>query len=218
MNNIRKKLSKLFEKISVGNILLKSIVFALSVSLIFQFAILLQRCENVRENVFRLHVVANSDSNADQSLKLMVRDRIISESAHLFKGISTEEEAVKISAENIDFFTSVAREEIVARGYDYPVKISVGEADFNTRQYEDYTLPAGRYTALKIVIGEGKGKNWWCVMFPPMCLPAAQKTADEPEISDLIDKDGLELVCNGEKYRVKFKAVEIYEGIKARFF
>ncbi len=216
MNNIKSKIIPVFEKISKGNLVLKSLCFAMAVSLIFQFVILGQKCENIRDSVFRLHILANSDSDADQALKLMVRDRLLNETAHLFEGAKSEEDAIKISNENIDFLTSVAKEEIVSKGYDYDVKISVGDADFNTRQYDNVTLPAGKYKALRVIIGEGKGKNWWCVMFPPMCIPAAEKNENTSTLDDTLDKDGLDLVCNGEKYRVKFKAVEIYEWIKSK--
>lgn len=213
MKNIKTKLILFFEKISSANLGLKSLCFALAISLIFQFAILGQSCENIRENVFRLHILANSDSDADQALKLNVRDRLLEISETLFKDAKTEEDAIKISNENIDYLTSVAREEILSKGYDYDVKISVGDADFNTRVYDNYTLPAGEYKALRVIIGKGEGKNWWCVMFPPMCIPAAEEKS-QSTLTDILDKKGLELICNGEKYKVKFKTVEIYEWIK----
>ncbi len=213
MKNIKPKIISFFERVSTGNLFLKSFCFALILSMIFQFLVLGQKCNNIRENVFRLHILANSDDDADQALKLKVRDRLLSVSEDLFEDVKSEEEAIKISTENIDFLTSVAKEEIVSMGYNYDVKISVGDADFNTRTYEKYTLPAGKYKALRVVIGNGKGKNWCCVMFPPMCIPAAQEKSTS-KISDVVDKEGLDLICNGEKYRVKFKTVEIYEWIK----
>ncbi len=213
MKNIKSKLVSFFEKVSAGNLFLKSLCFALILSLIFQFTVLGQKCENIRENVFRLHILANSNSTADQNLKLKVRDRLISVSESLFEGAKTEEDAIKISIENIDYLTSIAKEEIVSCGYDYDVKISVGDANFNTRTYEKYTLPAGKYKALRVIIGKGEGKNWWCVMFPPMCISTAQEKSSSA-LSDSLDKEGFNLICNGEKYKIKFKTVEIYEWIK----
>lgn len=213
MKNIKQKFVSFFEKISRGNLLLKSLCFAIVFSMVFQFAVFGQKCENIRENIFRLHILANSNSDADQALKLNVRDRLLSVSEELYKDAKTEEDAIKISTENIDYFTSVAKEEIVSRGYNYDVKISVGDANFSTRHYENYTLPAGTYKALRVIIGEGKGKNWWCVMFPPMCISAAQEKS-QSALSENLDKNGFDIVCNGEKYKVKFKAIEIYEWIK----
>ncbi|MBR4282757.1 MAG: stage II sporulation protein R [Clostridia bacterium] len=215
MKNIKQKIISVFEKLSRGNLALKSLCFAIVFSLIFQFAVLGQNCENIRENIFRLHILANSNSDADQALKLKVRDRLLEVSEDLFDGAESYEDAVEISTQNIDFLTSVAKEEITANGYDYDVKISVGEADFNTRHYENYTLPAGKYTALRVVIGKGEGKNWWCVMFPFLCIPSAEEKATS-SLSNTLDKEGVDLVCNGEKYKIKFKTVEIYEWIKSK--
>ena len=96
------------------------------------------------------------------------------------------------------------------RDSDYPVKVEIGQSYFNTRTYDEVTLPAGQYDAVRILIGEGEGKNWWCVMFPPMCVPAA---SESEELSDVLSADQMEIVQNAECYEVKFKTLEIIEEI-----
>ena len=97
-------------------------------------------------------------------------------------------------------------------GFDYGVEISVGEADFNTREYNKFTLPAGKYKAVRVVLGNGKGKNWWCVMFPPLCLPAACPPEDAPSVDSVLTDGEADLVQNGPRYQVRFKAVEWVEA------
>lgn len=171
-----------------------------------------QKCENIRENVFRLHILANSDSEEDQALKLVVRDGILDLAEEMFKDSVDKAEAIESAKENTLKIKQEAERVLAEKGYDQKVEISVGKAWFNTREYDDFTLPAGEYDALKVVIGEGEGKNWWCVMFPAVCIPAA--TA---EIDDALDKEESEIVHNKTVYKPCFKIVEIFESIK-RFF
>ena len=133
------------------------------------FAPLVETGERVSEDVFRLHILANSDTKADQDLKLLVRDDVLQ--------------------------ACTAR---VVREY------------FNTRVYENVTLPAGYYNALKIEIGAGAGHNWWCVLFPAVCLSACTKE----DLSAYLDEDEVRLIENGDCYAVRFKAIEIYQKIK----
>lgn len=170
-------------------------------------------CENIRGSVLRLHVLANSDSDADQALKLKVRDALLRVSAELFASAENLEESERIAGENLDLLRQTAERVIAENGCRDSVRVSLGRADFNTRVYENATLPAGAYDALRVVIGAGKGKNWWCVMFPPMCLPAAEKT----DLSHVVEGESLEITEHGEQYEIRFKAVEIYEKIKSFF-
>ena len=123
-----------------------------------------EQCAEVRHNTLRLHILANSDSADDQSLKLAVRDRILSETASLFENplnLAQAEEAAKDSLAAIE---AAARREIAIQGYDYPVRAEVVNMYFTTRQYESFTLPAGRYDAVRVEIGKAEGQNWWCVL------------------------------------------------------
>lgn len=170
-----------------------------------------QQCESIREKMLRMHVVANSDSEEDQQLKLKVRDAVLSAGKEIFDGSITSSEAQEKITPHIDYLENVALDTIKNEGFDYGVEITVENEYFNTRTYDNIvTLPAGYYNAIKVIIGEGKGQNWWCVMFPPMCLPTA---VAECEISDVLTEDETEIVTETEKYKFKFKIVEFFEEI-----
>lgn len=164
-------------------------------------------CERIRGNVLRLHILANSDSAEDQHLKLLVRDAIIDVSDRLFADCTSSDEAEQIARQNTLLLQSTAERVLADNGSDYTAAVRIGEADFDTRHYGDLTLPAGRYAAVQVIIGEGEGQNWWCVMFPQMCLPAA--TEEDRSLGD-----GDEIAGNYQKYKVKFKIVEVYEWLK----
>lgn len=121
-------------------------------------------------NLIRLHVLANSDSPLDQRVKLLVRDDLLRDSRDLFAGVEGAGEARTVVRRNLDFFRRVAERRLKAEGLAYPVQVSYGVFPFPVRTYGDLTLPAGRYTALRIVLGRGAGHNWWCVLFPPLCF------------------------------------------------
>ena len=168
-----------------------------------------QRCDSIREKMLRMHVIANSDSTKDQELKLKVRDAVLSAGEELFDGSITSKEAIEKISPYIDVLEETALQVIKDNGFDYNVKITVAEEYFATRTYDNsVTLPAGYYTAIKVVIGEGKGQNWWCVMFPPMCLPSA---VAECEISDVLTDDETDIVTDNEKYQFRFKIVEVFQ-------
>ena len=188
-----------------------SILIALIICGVVNINAFSKQCDSIREKMLRMHVIANSDTKEDQELKLKVRDAVLSAGKKLFDGSVTCEDAEKVLVPHIDKLEKVALETIKKEGFDYDVKITVQEEYFKTRTYDNsVTLPAGYYTAVKVIIGEGKGENWWCVMFPPMCLPAANA---ECEISDVLNQEELDIVTNNEKYKVKFKIVELFEDI-----
>lgn len=141
----------------------------------------------VRQGVVRLHILANSDSPEDQRLKLNVRDKILQESAELFKGSRTKQEAEAAARLYLPQIEAAAAAEIAARGYNYPVKAKLINMYFESRSYGETVFPAGRYDAVRLEIGAAKGKNWWCVMFPPMCLPAAEEKSAELPIEEKIE-------------------------------
>ena len=170
------------------------------------------KCDTIRENVLRLHVLANSDSEDDQVLKLKVRDALLTVSADVFENCTSEQEAVASAKDNLALFTSTAEQVIAENGYSYSVKVEVANTWFETRDYENFSLPAGVYEALKVTIGEGKGKNWWCVMFPSICLPAA--SGENKDFSCVLEDDTAEIVEQPKRYKARFKVVEIFE--KAR--
>ena len=164
--------------------------------------------------VLRLHVLANSDSEADQQLKLKVRDTVVETAAGLFDNASDADEALQQAEEKLPAILAAAQQRVYEEGYDYEVQVQLCNMYFTTRQYETVTLPAGMYDAVRITIGEGAGKNWWCVVFPPMCVSAATQHA---EISDVLDETQTQIVSEPQKYEIRFKIVEIFEDIGHQF-
>ena len=161
--------------------------------------------------MLRLHVIANSDSSVDQNLKLRLRDYILEEGEDIFDGSVNVENAVKKIEPKLAELENSAETFVKNAGFDYDVKITLSNEYFTTRTYESVTLPAGKYLALRVVIGSGEGHNWWCVMFPPMCVPAADK---KDEIENVFTDKEIKLVESKPKYEPRFKVVEIYEQIR----
>ena len=171
--------------------------------------------EGIRSNVLRMHVIANSDSDADQQLKLKVRDAVLKEGKELFDGSVNSDEAEAVLIPQRQRLVEAAERTIAENGFDYNVDIYIGKTYFTTRTYDNsVTLPAGRYEAVNVIIGEGKGHNWWCVMFPPMCLPAAESDAS---IDDVLSDGELKLVKSNPKLEPRFKIIEIYEKFIEKF-
>ena len=168
-------------------------------------------CEDLRQNVLRLHIIANSDSETDQSLKLKVRDSILNSSGELFEGTDNIEDAIIEAQNNLEALENIAKSVVLENGFSYNVKARVGKSYFETRHYDGFSLPAGEYDSLIITIGEGKGKNWWCVIFPEICLPAAM---DKGQLSDVVSDQTADIAEHPQKYVMKFKIVEIYEDLK----
>lgn len=171
---------------------------------------------NVTEDVFRLHVIANSDSEEDQALKLRVRNAVLEASADIFGEADSAADAKRLSEENIELFEAAAAAEVKASGYDYPVHCEVGKVHFDKRVYGSAELPEGDYSALRVIIGEGKGKNWWCVMFPALCLPAVTNTDEVLSLAaenGVISADELELMQDPENYEVRFYFAEVIKKL-----
>lgn len=168
------------------------------------------------DKVIRLHVIANSDSAEDQALKLAVRDRILAESADLFAAGYTVDEAAAAIAARLPDLERAGAETVQAQGYAYPVTASLEESVwFPTKQYADFALPQGDYTALRLVIGAGGGKNWWCVVFPPLCLGSVTETVEEASATGTLTEGDVALMTGEtEGYVVKFKAIELWEEFK----
>ncbi len=165
------------------------------------------------DQVIRLHVLANSDSEADQALKLKVRDRVLETASDYFVPGATLEETRAVLTEHLADLAAAGADQVAQEGYRYPVTVSLEDNYwFPTKQYTDFALPAGEYTALRVVIGEGGGQNWWCVVFPPLCLGSVSETADQTALSDGFTKDQVSLITGeDEGYVVKFKAIELWE-------
>ena len=159
-------------------------------------------CADLRAETVRLHVVAHSDSEADQALKLQVRDAVCAETAQLLDGCADQAEALTRLRAALPALETVAGEVVRAAGYDYPVRAELTTMRFATRTYDSGTFPAGVYDALRLTIGEGAGRNWWCVVYPPLCVSAAT-AVDESALSDAAAS-----VTRTPRYAVRFKLVE----------
>ncbi len=172
---------------------------------------------NIADSVFRLHVIANSDSKEDQDLKYIVRDNLLSYMNEICSNCETKQEAINIVTENKDKFEEIAKSTIKEQGFSYDVKINIGNFEFPTKNYGDISLPAGYYDALRVEIGEAKGQNWWCVMFPPLCfvdvtsgvVPEESKEVMEENLSE----EEFALVSNSsnDELQFKFKLIEFFQ-------
>lgn len=169
-------------------------------------------CSKLEEDVFRLHILANSDSEFDQELKLMVRDEIIKEISPLYMNAETKEEAVAITKNNLDNIEKIALDAVIANGCDYNVSASIKNEFFDTRYYDDFTMPAGVYESLIINIGDAQGKNWWCVMYPSLCVGASSKQ----NMKDDLSSDEYKVITSDDIV-FKFKIVEYFEKISSAF-
>ena len=173
---------------------------------------------DISNSVFRLHVIANSDSPEDQNLKYIVRDAVTEFIKDITKNSNSKEEVIRIAKNNLDKLELIALNTIKEQGYNYSVKISIGNFSFPTKNYGDITLPAGFYDALKIEIGNAEGQNWWCVMFPPLCF-VDTTTGIVPDDSKEILKENMqeeefELISEATtELKIKFKFVEVLQNL-----
>lgn len=197
--NIRKRKIRIIEW---------SVLIAFTVTCFLSTVSFAHTCDDIRDSVLRMHIIANSDSEEDQELKLKVRDAVLEAGKECFDSSLTLDQALeKLIPEKAEL-KKVAEDVIRENGYDYSVDIKIENTFFSTKTYDDVTLPAGEYLAVNVVIGEGEGHNWWCVMFPPMCLPAAES---EVEIEDVLTDSEIGIVKSNPKYEPRFKIVELYE-------
>ena len=179
-------------------------------------AVSLQNQDQLADKVVRLHILANSDSEEDQALKLRVRDRVLERATELLEQTGDRREAADVLQSHLPELERIAAEEISDCGYEYDVTAEVANTMFPTKEYDGFTLPAGEYLALRIIIGEGNGHNWWCVVFPPLCTTAA---ADVPAsaLAAGFDEEEVALVTEeNEGYVLKFKAMEWWEAIREK--
>lgn len=188
------------------------LLLSIGLTSVFSFA---SDCSTVRDEVLRLHILANSDSDDDQALKLKVRDRVLAETGEIFSRAKNLEEAQTLAKQNLMKICAVATDELRKNGSDDKVTAGLCRMYFETRQYDDYTLPAGMYDAVRVEIGKAEGKNWWCVMFPPICLGSAM---DEKELEEMLSQGGESVVLGTQKYKAKFYIVEVFEKWFKRSF
>jgi stage II sporulation protein R len=166
----------------------------------------------IYDSCVRLHVIANSDGEKDQELKLKVRDELLN---YISKyEVKTKEEALSMMKKERNSLEEVAKRVVNENGYDYDIKIEIGLENYPRREYEEFALPAGEYTSVRVIIGEGKGQNWWCVLYPPLCTGAALSYDKDACIEVGLTSSQYDLITGSKgKYKVKFKLVEMAAGI-----
>ena len=164
----------------------------------------------IYENTVRLHVIANSDSEHDQSVKLFVRDRVLSELQILLAQTESTEDAVSVIEENLEYLREVCNETLEALGEEATASLYLTEEKYPTRHYENISLPAGIYQSLQICIGDADGRNWWCVLFPTLCTSAAKTEAALIKTGFSSDQIGVLMGGENPKYKLKFKILEFF--------
>lgn len=193
-----------------------SLVAGLAVALLWG-ACALRRQQTLSDRVVRLHILANSDSEEDQALKLQVRDVVLARASELLEQTHDRTEAETVLRSALPELQTLASEKIAEEGYSYGVTAELAETEFPTREYGDFSLPAGEYLALRVVIGSGAGHNWWCVVFPPLCTQATTDTAQTAMEAGL-SQDDVNLITEDDGgYVLKFKSIELWEQLRQRF-
>lgn len=174
--------------------------------LLGSFGAFARECDEIPQEVLRLHIPANSDSDYDQAIKLELRDMVLEKYSTQLSGYSTRDEAAEEVRELLPEIEKTCCEFLEQQGADYGAHAELTEMYFTTRKYENVTLPAGNYLALRITLGSGEGHNWWCVMFPPLCIPMASE----------ISSDALPADMTGQRVEIKFAVYEFFRGLFSR--
>ena len=168
--------------------------------------------------VLRLHVIANSDSPEDQSVKLAVRDAVLAQAAPYLEGASNQQEAEAALEPHLDELAQVGAQVLAQAGRNDPISVSIADQWFPTKTYDGFALPAGQYRALRVVIGEGRGQNWWCVVFPPLCLGSVTEESVETVAGEALSEDQVALITGQDGgYVLKFRFIEWWEELLQTF-
>ena len=169
-------------------------------------------CEELYDDVFRVHMIPNSNSAFDQNLKLSVRDAVLATISPLYEKADNKKDAMRITEENLPLIEETANKVIRDSGANYTVTAKIENTYFNTRYYDEFTMPAGYYDALKLTIGEGRGDNFWCVMYPALCVGAATRNKLKEDLDE-----GEYAVVSSDDLKFRFKIVEYYERLRSHF-
>lgn len=197
--------------------ILKLTGFCLLLYMLFWCGTLFADRKVLNDNLIRLHVVANSDSETDQKLKLQVRDAVVEKLQVSMQNIPTVEEAKAYLEENLPQLEKFVNDVIRELGFTDAAQVSVCKEAFDTRDYDTFSLPAGTYEALRITIGEGKGQNWWCVVFPSLCIPATSEGFADTTVGSGFSEGLTDTLQNEEAYEVRFFFLECLGRIENFF-
>lgn len=183
-------------------------IFLILLGLFTSLANVIQTSNLINQNILRLHIIANSDEDFDQELKLSIRDEVLKLTNDLFTSTNNINDAINIAKKNINNINILSQSTAINQGYNYNIKTIITKEYFDTRYYDGFTLPAGYYNSIKIIIGKGKGHNWWCVLYPSVCISGCVD-----DFNNVLTNDEYNLITNN-KYIPKFKIVEIYNKLK----
>lgn len=183
-------------------------IFVILLGLFTSLANIIQTSNLINQNILRLHIIANSDEDFDQELKLSIRDEVLKLTNDLFISTNNINDAINIAKKNINNINILSQSAAINQGYNYNIKTIITKEYFDTRYYDGFTLPAGYYNSIKIIIGQGKGHNWWCVLYPSVCISGCVD-----DFNNVLTNDEYDLITNN-KYIPKFKIVEIYNKLK----
>ena len=190
-----------------------ALLLALAVTLLWG-AWSLHRQDDLQQKMIRLHIIANSDSDADQTLKLCVRDAVLCRAEDVLKRSADMTEARQRLTEALPAIGDAAAAELTARGSAYSVSVSLEETEFPLKTYDGFALPAGEYMALRVVIGAGEGRNWWCVVYPPLCTAAACELEETARSSGLTADDVSLMTGENAGYVLRFRSLELWERLR----
>ncbi|SFC33627.1 stage II sporulation protein R [Clostridium uliginosum] len=169
--------------------------------------------EEVKDSLIRFHVIANSDTDEDQNLKLKIRDKVIDYLYPYLNNSNSLQESRKIIKNNMNEVQKIAECVIKDNNYSYKVKLELSRENFPEKSYGNITLPQGNYEAFRIIIGDGKGRNWWCVMFPPLCFVDESKAQIQYENTENKINQEIEKENSNEKVKIKFKIIEVIKDL-----
>jgi len=166
------------------------------------------------DRVLRLHVVANSDSDSDQARKLLVRDAVLAQASQLLEGVDDRRNAEAALAPHLDELAQAGEDALARTGRTDQVSVALADQWFPTKEYDGFSLPAGQYRALKVTIGEGRGRNWWCVVFPPLCMASVSEESVESAAEGVLDQDQIALITGQDGgYVLKFRLIEWWQEL-----
>lgn len=203
-----KKILNLFKNSKVKMVIILSFLLFLYTT-VCAFSYAENVSTDIANSVFRLHVIANSDSKEDQDLKYKVRDSLLKYMKEICGDCKSKDEAIALVTKHQEEFKQIALQTIKDNGYSYDVNISIGNFEFPTKDYGDISLPAGYYDALRVEIGEAKGQNWWCVMFPPLCFvdvtSGVVPEESKEQLEDNLSEEEYALVSEDSDVKIQFK-------------
>ena len=174
--------------------------------------------EQIYDSVVRLHVIANSDSDDDQALKLKVRDAVLAEMPSLLEGCTDRDSAVAALSASLDQIREIAQRTVNENGYAYTVSVSLGEEKYPSKSYESASFPAGTYTSLQIKLGDADGKNWWCVTFPSLCLPATAEGFGEKAVEAGLSESLSNALSGEDGYEIRFYLLDVLGRMENAFY